>query len=309
MDRRQFLKSAAAASATLALPRVGRALGQATADANWRTFEVTTRVELLNPSGPSLVWLPAAQLQASPYQKTLTNAISAEGGTAELVPYDGFGIVTGKYPAGSRPVLTLTSRVSTRNYSVDLAASEKTAKLDAAEAEKCLQASRVVPIDGIVKTTADSITLGQTSDVAKARAIYEWIVDNTFRNPKTRGCGLGDIRYMLEAQDLSGKCADLNALYVGLARAALRFLGNELDGLQLRRRRSAARLDASAGQLLHVSPGGDRRGPRGPVRSGQVQVRDHGQRADGGLVGSGPERFRIPLDLRTDSEVYTPAAW
>jgi transglutaminase-like putative cysteine protease len=220
MDRRQFLKSAAAASATLALPRAGRALGQATADSSWRTFEVTTRVELLNPSGASLVWLPAAQLQASPYQKTLTNAISAESGTAERVPYQGFGIVTGRYPAGARPVLTLTSRVSTRNYSVDLAVSEKTAKPDAAEVEKCLQASRVVPIDGIVKTTADSITLGQTSDVAKARAIYEWIVDNTFRNPKTRGCGLGDIRYMLEAQDLSGKCADLNALYVGLARAA-----------------------------------------------------------------------------------------
>jgi transglutaminase-like putative cysteine protease len=45
-------------------------------------------------------------------------------------------------------------------------------------------------------------------------------VDNTFRDPKTRGCGLGDIRFMLESKNLSGKCADLNALYVGLARAA-----------------------------------------------------------------------------------------
>jgi transglutaminase-like putative cysteine protease len=43
---------------------------------------------------------------------------------------------------------------------------------------------------------------------------------NTFRDAKTRGCGLGDIRFMLESKDLSGKCADLNALYVGLARAA-----------------------------------------------------------------------------------------
>ena len=57
-------------------------------------------------------------------------------------------------------------------------------------------------------------------DAEKARAIYEWIVDNTFRNPKTRGCGIGDIRFMLETGDLGGKCADLNALYVGLARAA-----------------------------------------------------------------------------------------
>ena len=30
---------------------------------------------------------------------------------------------------------------------------------------------------------------------------------------------VGDIRAMLESGDLGGKCADLNALYVGLARA------------------------------------------------------------------------------------------
>ena len=77
-----------------------------------------------------------------------------------------------------------------------------------------------MPTDGIVKVTSDEITVGKKTDVAKARAIYEWIVENTFRNPKTRGCGTGDIRYMLESKDLGGKCADLNALYVGLARAA-----------------------------------------------------------------------------------------
>ena len=35
-----------------------------------------------------------------------------------------------------------------------------------------------------------------------------------------RGCGVGDIRAMLETGNLGGKCADLNALFVGLARAA-----------------------------------------------------------------------------------------
>ncbi len=71
-----------------------------------------------------------------------------------------------------------------------------------------------------MKATADEITRGAHTDVEKARAIYEWIVENTFRDPKTRGCGIGDIRFMLESKDLGGKCADLNALYVGLARAA-----------------------------------------------------------------------------------------
>ena len=88
------------------------------------------------------------------------------------------------------------------------------------ELQYFLRPTKLIPTDGIVKSTADEITKGSKTDVDKARAIYEWIVENTFRNPKTRGCGTGDIRFMLETKDLGGKCADLNALYVGLARAA-----------------------------------------------------------------------------------------
>src|SRR4029453_17841917 len=62
-------------------------------------------------------------------------------------------------------------------------------------------------------------TRGQKTDLDKSRALYEWIVDHTFRDPKVGGCGVGDIRAMLESGNLSGKCADLTALYVGLARS------------------------------------------------------------------------------------------
>ncbi|TAF69259.1 MAG: transglutaminase domain-containing protein, partial [Curvibacter sp.] len=41
-----------------------------------------------------------------------------------------------------------------------------------------------------------------------------------YREPKVRGCGEGDIKTMLETNNLGGKCADLNALFVGLCRAA-----------------------------------------------------------------------------------------
>jgi transglutaminase-like putative cysteine protease len=86
--------------------------------------------------------------------------------------------------------------------------------------ERFLRATRHIPTDGIVKKTADTITKGAGTDLERARAIYEWIVENTFRDPKTRGCGLGDIRFMLESGNLGGKCADLNALFVGLCRAS-----------------------------------------------------------------------------------------
>jgi transglutaminase-like putative cysteine protease len=222
MNRRRFLQTAGVASASLVLPRSSRLFALDAPPDPWRTFEVTTRVEVLKPSGPTYVWLPAALLRDTPFQKTLANDYRAEGGTVGLVENraDRLGIVAARFPEGVAPVLTLTSRVSTRNYSVDLSAPRKAPTPDRAELAYFLQPSNLVPTDGLVKEKADACTFGATTDVEKARAIYDWIVDNTFRNPKTRGCGLGDIRYMLETGDLGGKCADLNALYVGMARAA-----------------------------------------------------------------------------------------
>jgi transglutaminase-like putative cysteine protease len=213
MNRRDFLRSTGALSAGFARLR---------ADDGWRTFEVKTRVEILKSSGVTRVWLPAVLIHETLFQKTLSNEFSAEGGKARIVKgkTDALGIVAAEFPAGVKPVLTLTSRVSTKNYAVDLSAPGKAPHVDRAELEHFLRPTKLLPTDGIVKATAKEITSGAKSDLDKARAIYEWIVDNTFRNPKTRGCGIGDIRFMLESRDLGGKCADLNALYVGLARAA-----------------------------------------------------------------------------------------
>ncbi len=52
------------------------------------------------------------------------------------------------------------------------------------------------------------------------QAIYEWVIANAYREPKTRGCGTGDIKAMLETGNLGGKCADINAVFVGLCRAS-----------------------------------------------------------------------------------------
>ena len=70
-----------------------------------------------------------------------------------------------------------------------------------------------------MRKTALEATQGAHTDVEKVRKIYDWIVANTYREPKVRGCGEGDIKTMLETGNLGGKCADLNALFVGLSRA------------------------------------------------------------------------------------------
>jgi transglutaminase-like putative cysteine protease len=219
MNRRSFLSRTIQGAACMALSDPGRLAG---ADDTWRTFEITTRVEILKPAGITRIWLPAPLTAETAFQKTLANQFTAPDGKAQIVktPADALSIVTAEFPSGARPVLTLTSRVATKDYAVDLSSPVKPAKANADELRHFLRPTKLMPTDGIVKDTATEITRGANNDLDKARAIYEWIVDNTFRNPKTRGCGLGDIRFMLESRDLSGKCADLNALYVGLARAA-----------------------------------------------------------------------------------------
>ena len=222
MNRREFLTYASGAALSASLTNVEGIFAQDPVNDGWRTFEVTTSVEVLKPSGSTRVWLPAALLGETPFQKTLANEFKTEGGTAKLVEgkADALGIVVAEFPAGVKPGVTLTSRIATKNYVVDLSKPNNPGNEKRAELEYFLRPTKQLPTNGIVKTTADKITAARKTDVEKARAIYEWIVENTFRNPKTRGCGTGDILFMLQTGDLGGKCADLNALYVGLARAS-----------------------------------------------------------------------------------------
>jgi transglutaminase-like putative cysteine protease len=218
-SRRDLMRAAGAA---LTLPNMRRLLAKDASQGRWRTFEVTTTVEVLKPSGPSRVWVPAALSVQTPYQRTLADTFRCEGATARMVETktDGLNIIAVEFPTGVRPLLTVKSRVKTRDWHVDFSAHAKGKNANASELRYYLRPTKLLPTDGIVRETAIQITRGWETDIDKARAIYEWIVENTFRNPKTRGCGIGDIRFMLESRDLGGKCADLNALFVGLARAA-----------------------------------------------------------------------------------------
>src|ERR1043166_5822380 len=100
MNCRHFLRSASGVSATVVFANTSCPLAEAVSTENWRTFEVKTRVEILRPSGATRVWLPAALLRRTPYQRTLSHRFSAEGGTARIVEAhtDGLGIVAAEFP-------------------------------------------------------------------------------------------------------------------------------------------------------------------------------------------------------------------
>ncbi|MFL5300658.1 MAG: transglutaminase-like domain-containing protein [Anaeromyxobacteraceae bacterium] len=232
MDRRDFLRLTGAATAALALPGTAAsaapegAAAPAAAQApgaapGWKTYETTTRVEVLKPAGVTRVWVPTPLTQDTRYHRSLANAWRADGGTAAqwIDPAFGAGVVWAEFPSGVRPVLELTSRFATRDVAVDLSKPGHVPAESRATLERFTAATELLPTDGVVKATSAEIVKGARSDVDKARAIYEWVVENGYRDPKTRGCGVGDVKFMLENKALGGKCADLNALFVALARA------------------------------------------------------------------------------------------
>ena len=116
------------------------------------------------------------------------------------------------------PLIEVTTQVQAQNRAVRLGASS-VAPLGDDERRLNLMATALLPVDGLVKETAEGIVRGKTADIDKARALYEWVVDNTFRNAATKGCGVGDVSWMIRTGNLNGKCADLNALYVAMARS------------------------------------------------------------------------------------------
>jgi transglutaminase-like putative cysteine protease len=222
MNRREFLRLSAMTTSTVSLgPRV--LLSQSSTPRRWRTYEVTTRVKVLNPSGRTRIWLPLPLAEVTSFQRTLSSAVQCDGGKILFHedPRAGMKMLVAEFPLDKPAVLITTQRVCTRNWSVALGdCVPRKKRLVPDDATAFLRSTRYVPTDGIVKEKADEITKGATTEVEKTHAIYTWIVDNTYRDPKVRGCGIGDIRPMLETGDLGGKCADLNALFVGLVKAS-----------------------------------------------------------------------------------------
>jgi len=226
MERRTFLKQGLTVSAGLMLGGLPKFSRRANADdpTKWRTFEVITKVEFIDPLGAVRVWVPVPLLNNTDYFKREGDTWTGNFKAARSVQVDryGTGLVFAEWlPTEKAPSLEIKSNFMTRDRQVDLNKKpDASIQEDKAVLDYFKKPSKLIKTDGIVADTARGITQGKKSDVDKARAIYAWIVDNTFRDPKVRGCGIGDISTMLETGYLGGKCADLNALYVGLARAA-----------------------------------------------------------------------------------------
>jgi transglutaminase-like putative cysteine protease len=228
MTRREFAWGAAAITA---MPMLGKSVARASTGASafapgpgaWRNFEVTTLVDVKQPEGSVQAWIPIPSFAGDGWMRPGETTWRSPTGKVEQIAdaKSGAGMLHVTWSEGeTAPSIEVVSRFSGRDRSVAIDKPAEVAVLSPELRERCTSATELLPIDGIVREVALQVTDGAATDAEKAFRIYDWIVVNTFRDPDTRGCGVGDIASMLKTGNLGGKCADLNALYVGLARAA-----------------------------------------------------------------------------------------
>lgn len=223
ISRRDMLKTGAAAAAALSAPRL--ALAQAAPfeprPGAWRNFTVTTRLDL-PAAGKAQAWIPLPSVREEEWIKPGENRWQSNAVSAEVVrdPKYGAEMLHAVFRDGeTAPHVEVRSGFALRDRAEDLSAKSAVPALGAADRRLYLEATELMPTDGIVRETAEKAAAGKGSDLDRARAIYEWVVANTFRDARTRGCGTGDVASMLRSGNLGGKCADLNALYVALVRS------------------------------------------------------------------------------------------
>jgi transglutaminase-like putative cysteine protease len=219
MNRRDLLKAGLAAGAVGLAPRLASAgIDFTPAPKGWRDFVLVTRVE---PTFADRAWIPLPTFEAADWQRPGKVSWTGNAKVAARIrdPEYGAEMLRVEWTSDVQdPVIEVTTVVRTQDRSV-VPGRGGAAPLGHEERALNLRATKLLPVDGIVKETAEGIVRGRTTDVDKARALYQWMVENTFRNAKTPGCGVGDVGWMLKTGNLNGKCADLNALYVAMARS------------------------------------------------------------------------------------------
>ena len=223
--RRSAIKTIASAFAIPVLSPISSVFAQSNPD--WTSYEIVTEVNLESSNGVAEAWIPLPLILDTNYFKTL--GINSESSDPKVVckiyeaPDKQARMLWTQWDkSATSHTVKVSMLVSTRNRHLEFSTPNPALKLSKDEQKFWTRATKYLPTDGIVKAKAQECIANlpaNASDIEKAKAIYNWVVDNTHRNPKTRGCGQGDVKLMLETNNLGGKCADINAVFVALARS------------------------------------------------------------------------------------------
>lgn len=209
MSRRNFLKFTTAAAGGLLLPLGNWVSAQERfiqEPGPWRRFEVITRLDITKPQGHVQAWVPVPSVEEPEWTKPMgadwkTNAKAAK---LKIDAHSGVTMVHLQWADGeAAPYAEVSCDITTRDRATDFSHPQKVKPLADEERKRYTPPST----DTNLVQTVHKITENAMTDLGKAKAIYEWMVE-------TMACG-----YNKKADIIRRDSADLNVLFVRFANA------------------------------------------------------------------------------------------
>lgn len=186
----------------------------------WRTYEITTNVTLKSIRGQSRLWLPLPLNQDTLFQRTLGHSWSGNPTNSSMrrFPDGDLEVFHCEWNDSNEPRLQIKALVTTADRHFDV-----TKRTIAPERDdilrRNLQASQLIPNEGLAHQLGERI-IGRIKDpVAQAKAIFDWVSENAIYDPSLPGCGKGDVRTQLISGQYGGRSADINGLFVSICRS------------------------------------------------------------------------------------------
>ncbi len=205
---------------------------------NSRKFKVIYDFELKNEekSFPAQLWNPLPldiNYQKVKFLKFNGNYDNSNINTNN--PYDAKILYAKWNKSNTKKTLHLEMEIETTYRSVSLKVIQKASEANLPlpkDVSQFLETTAHIPTTGRVKEIADRLIKSETDAFSKVQALYDWVTETTFRDPKVKGCGLGDVNQMLKNGYFGGKCTDISSLFVALLRAA-NIPAREVFGIRL----------------------------------------------------------------------------
>jgi transglutaminase-like putative cysteine protease len=172
-------------------------------------FEFIYRVKLPQISAPARMWLPLAK--SDRFQTIQVEGIHAPVQWRELDDH-----------AHGNKVLFLTASPAESGRTIEIRYRvqrvEKAAyAVQEPMTQNYLKPERLVPFSRNFRDIAEEATLGRTTDLMRARALYDHVIDRMRYMKYGTGWGVGDATRACDAR--SGNCSDFHAYFIALARA------------------------------------------------------------------------------------------
>jgi len=172
-------------------------------------FEFIYRVKLPQISAAAQMWLPLAQ--SDRFQTVRVEGIQAPVEWRELADR-----------AHGNKVLFLTASPAESGLTIEIKYRvqrwEKAAyAVQDPMTQKYLNAERLVPVNENFRSIAEEAARGKPTDLMRARALYDHVIDRMRYMKYGDGWGVGDASRACDAR--TGNCSDFHAYFIALARA------------------------------------------------------------------------------------------